>query len=132
MLLYYLQNRDISQFNPRVVPASDALTEQKLHSAEPPMRFLFEALNNGCFVLNESWPVRVSATEMTRYFKEYLERENIKLHGDPSRVLGRKLSKLGFNKKRSNSKPAYYELSTLNETREVFEGSIKGKIDWDT
>ena len=54
MLLYYLKNRDISSYNPRVVPASDALTEQKLHSAEPPMRFLFEVLNNGCFMLNES------------------------------------------------------------------------------
>ncbi|NYZ69469.1 toprim domain-containing protein [Endozoicomonas sp. SM1973] len=132
MLLYYLKNRDISQFNPRIVPASDALTEQKLHSAEPPMRFLFEALNNACFVLNEAWPVRLLASEMTRHFKEYLERENLKLHGEPSRILGKKLSKLGFNKTRSGGQPYYYELPTLEKAREAFEEVIKGEVDWDT
>ena len=69
---------------------------------------------------------------MTRYFKEYLERESLKLHGEPSRILGKKLSKLGFSKIRSNSKPAYYEMPPLDEARKVFEESIKGSIEWDT
>ena len=132
MLLYYLQNRDISQFNPRVVPASDALTEQKLHSAEPPMRFIFEVLNNGCFVLNETWPSRIATVEVVRYFKEYLERESINLHGHVPTIIGKAAKKISFVKKRSGGQPYYYELPQLNEARKAFEDNIKGEVEWDT
>ena len=132
MLLYYLQNRDISKYNPRIAPCTEALVEQKLHNAEPVMQFLFNALNKGCFVHNAPWPARLLSTEISDYFKEYLEREAINFFGVSSMILGKKLSKLGFIRKKPGGKDVYYELPSLERARKSFEEILKGKIDWDT
>ena len=132
MLLYYLQNRDISDYNPRIAPCTDALVEQKIHGLEPPMRFIFDALNNGGFVLNSPWPARMPVPEMTRHFEEYLEKKNLKLHGDASKILGKKLSKLGFKRKQVFQQPYAYQIPSLDEARKRFEENVKGSIEWDT
>ena len=133
MLLYYLQSRDINKYNPRIAPCTEALVEQKIHGLEPPMQFLFNALNNGCFVRNAPWPARLLSSEIRDYFKEFLEKEQIKFLAEPSMVLGKKLSKLGCIRDKNRGKNSNgYEFPSLEQARKKFEEILKGSIEWDT
>lgn len=133
-LLDLLQRWDINDFNPRVVPKTQALTDQKINNLAPLARWLFECLQDeriagGCWTRTS-----IPADELRDSVREWLESRNLNVFGDLSRQLGRELKKVGIDKQRtrdtSGGRFYRYNLPTIDATRAAFEQRICGKIDW--
>lgn len=134
-LLDLLQRWDISDFNPRVVPKTQALTDQKINNLAPLARWLFECLQDER-IAGGVWNAGSQPADQVREsVREWLDSRKLNVYGDLSSQLGRELTKVGINKQRvrdSSTGGRYYRynLPTVDEARAAFEQRISGKIDW--
>ena len=129
-LLQFLLDRDITHFNPRQVPHTEALQAQKLDNLEPLEQWLYYALQTGDLI-NGQWPARESSVALTQHVETWLRERKLEVWGDTSRKLGRLLNKNGFRRvrQRNDGERTYlYETSTLEDSRILFSEYIKAEL----
>ncbi len=131
-LLQFLLERDISSFNPRRVPQTKALGEQKLDNLEPLERWLYSCLKNGQLTGGQ-WPARELSSTLTTNVELWLETKHLEVWGDVSRKLGHLLKKLNFRKvkQRISGNPEWmWEIPPLNDVRNSFCQYLNTEIEF--
>jgi len=147
-LLFHLQSIDISDFEVRNVPQTDALQEQKLLSMDYNEEWWFRKLQDGrVFEGDAEWD-RYAQTELvTADFVRYMELWRMNRRGNET-SLGRFLSRMcphltkvrrrinvnvddGYgNSKREARRAMFYDFGTLDQCRKAWEDS-HGELDWE-
>jgi len=124
--LYELQHMDISQFNYRVIPHTQAKADQAFMTAEPMVRFLVDQINTGCFDI-------ISRVVVGEMLLDY----NTTYHTTLSPTsLGMKLRKiLGDNYKRNRYRSEkedyyYYQFPQKEELKKILEEYQKDPLPW--
>lgn len=109
-LANFLLKTDTEGFNFRRPPATKKLAEQKLATAEPEEKFLFEIIRNGYInplmrddmasgeKMIEQWPKKMSTTALVQYFDNWIRHKGIKFLGDKTVALTRQLTRFGFKR----------------------------------
>lgn len=146
-LLYYLQSIDLSDFQVRDVPETDALQEQKLLSMSIDEEWWYRKLQNGRILdADAKWERDVLCDAVTHDFTSYAEKWKFSRRGNET-ALGRFLSRVcphigksqrrvtydevdeDGRSKRVAKRAYYYDFGTLDQCREAWS-KIYGKIDW--
>lgn len=97
LLLKYLQEYDISHFNPNVAPNTEALKEQKLSSLNAFYQWWHQSLIEGRIVgmdFNSEWPSEIERDVLRQGFKNYFIDRRIRGRVIDSVVFGKMLSKV--------------------------------------
>lgn len=147
-LLYYLQSVDISNFQVRNVPQTDALQEQKLLSMNYDEEWWFRKLQDGrIFDGDAEWERFAQTDRVTQDFVRYMELWRFNRRGNET-SLGRFLNRMcphltkvrrrtvvdvddGFGQpKREARRLNFYDFGTLDECRQAWE-KAHGKVEWE-
>ncbi|MDM4767278.1 DUF5906 domain-containing protein [Pelomonas sp. SE-A7] len=136
-LMQFLLDRDIRAFNPRVIPKTMALLDNKLHSLIGARKFLFEMLATG--VNNRQrggWAAEVPTLhlhEMYRDFSNGTGERHRSSETELGRVLHDLLPKLTAYRPRigvGGQQVRLWKFPSLDECRKAFESAIGQPIDW--
>lgn len=146
-LLFFLQNVDLSEFEVRNVPQTDALQEQKLLSMGIDEEWWYRKLQNGRLLDQDAtWSRDVICDAMTQDFTAYAEKWKFSRRGNET-ALGRFLSRVcphitkaqrrvnveeydqEGRTRRVAKRAYYYDFGTLDKCREAWD-SLYGKTDW--
>jgi len=147
-LLYYLQSIDISNFEVRNVPQTDALQEQKLLSMDYNEEWWFLKLQDGrIFETDAEWERYAQTTSVAADFIKYMELWRMNRRGNET-ALGRFLSRMvphlnkvrrrtgvdvddGFgNSRREARRAMFYDFGTLDQCREAW-AKEHGSVEWE-
>jgi hypothetical protein len=147
-LLYYLQSIDLTGFQVRNVPQTDALQEQKLLSMNYDEEWWFRKLQDGrIFDTDSEWERFAQTDRITQDFVRYMELWRFNRRGNET-SLGRFLYRVvphltkvrrrttvdvddGFGgPKRETRRLMFYDFGTLEECRRSWE-KLHGKVDWE-
>lgn len=146
-LLYFLQSVDLTDFQVRDVPETDALQEQKLLSMSIDEEWWYRKLQNGRILDHDAkWERNVLCDAVTHDFTSYAEKWKFSRRGNET-ALGRFLSRVcphitksqrrtlveepdEHGRPRRVAKRSYhYDFGTLDQCREAWS-KIYGKIEW--
>lgn len=147
-LLMHLQNVDISDFQVRDVPDTEALQEQKLLSLNIDEEWWYRKLLDGRILENdEQWERWVQAEMITKDFTDYADRWKFPRRGNET-ALGRFLKRVcpHVNKaqrqitirewdhqegrdKITTKRPNFYDFGTLEQCRKAWD-EIYGEQEW--
>jgi hypothetical protein len=146
-LLYFLQEVDLSNFQVRDVPNTEALQEQKLLSMNIDEEWWFRKLENGRILETDAdWRELALCDSVITDFTNYADKWKFSRRGNETslgRFLARVCPHMGKSQRRvavedrgpdgmpmTIMKRAYfYDFGSLNECRQAWE-KIYGKIDW--
>lgn len=94
--LHYLLNRDISGFNPRDMPQTQALNQQKLHHMGVLDRWLMNALETGTGLAGGEWegPQVASCAGAVEHFGRYAQSVGMRAYGTDTRTIGKRLNEV--------------------------------------
>ena len=138
-LMHLLATRDLSEFNVRKVPVTDALMSQKLLSLPPVERWYLEMLREGANN-SQDWTDWVASESFWTRYTTWCEEEKARIGS--KEAFGMRLSKLlppapaGEGRRRQRQLPDTksrvwgYEFPTLEECRLHFERAMGAKIEW--
>lgn len=147
-LLHFLMTRDLSGFEVRNFPKTDALREQKVLSMSPEEQWWFEKLNDGNLT-GDGWTGEVAKSDLQRDYISYTERQRIMRRVSPT-ALGKflkkalpslwprtfqrmadvsSMDKYGHEHLR-RAKVWFYEFPSLKEAREHFDERFGGPYPW--
>lgn len=146
-LLYYLQSVDLTDFQVRDVPDTEALQEQKLLSMSIDEEWWYRKLQNGRILDHDSkWERDILCDAVTHDFTSYAEKWKFSRRGNET-ALGRFLSRVcphitksqrriiveeadeTGRPKRVAKRAYYYDFGTLDQCREAWS-KIYGKSEW--
>ena len=133
-LFYFLLNRNINDWHPRMIP--DRIKKMgydlKLRSAGTIQKWWYDALNNGYLLEHQSysddsqafWPDRCPTSDVITSYLKHCHQYKV-THPECSSVLGEELRKFGVGKCRpaaapGQRRPEFYKLPTLDEARAKF------------
>lgn len=133
-LLYDLLNEDLSDFDPRVMPANFAGFSMKLKSASRFDNFLYKVLYEGFIDFPSSVPTKafreVKIQDLYSSYRQYCEDTRQEILKDFE--IGKRLLKLipevqvkRSSRDQSHQRPNIYVFPTLEECRKAFEKSFK-------
>lgn len=148
-LLHFLLTRDISDFNVRSVPKTEALQEQKLLSMEPFEQWWYQKLQAGLILEEHSgWQSTVLKSALIDNFTEEMKQWNTQRRGNPVQ-LGRFLTHIvpgiqsiqkqvsvkihvgqGIFVDDDPKKRYHYVFPALDKCRAAWEDKY-GKVNWD-
>lgn len=145
-LLHELLSRDISSFDPRDVPRTRALQEQKEHSLSLEEEWWYEKLRAGQFRDGEPWPSWVACSEVLHDFALHAQRWGrgqrtnatrlsriLEKVGARRKQLGRKVEVIAENGElRRVDRPRVYQLPDLDAARAEWGKLMGGDFDWTT
>lgn len=137
-LLDYLLKLDISKFNIRAVPRTEALDQQKLLSLAPLHAWLYARLYAGSLVADGfEWETEVSRNTVVASFAEHTGRKGARYENTDAAFVGRALRKiypdLGETKRtEGNRRVRHWVFPDLDEARRQFEQVVMAgsAIDW--
>lgn len=147
-LLHLLLNYDLSSYDIRAIPQTEALREQKEYSLGTPEAWWLEKLHEGILFQNDDgWRTEVQVSDIRHDFQDYLSRSrDYSMRHNPGRFL-RKALPPGFPKvyKKSDPeevwlddgtrgicrRPRYYSLPTLSECRAWWDEHFGGPQPWE-
>lgn len=149
-LLHYLMTYDLSEFEVRDVPKTQALAEQKLYSLDATEEWWYSRLVQGHLLPHhEAWEMEVQKEKVLDDYVEYAKRFNITRRGN-STALGKFLKKLcpngwpqtyrkeaeirietgdGWATKKS-IRPYFYKFPTLVECRAKWDEVYGSTEEW--
>lgn len=147
-LLFHLQNMDISNFQVRNVPQTDALMEQKQLSMDSDEEWWFRKLRDGRIQEHDTeWNPLIPCEVLTRDYTKYADQWNISRRGNETK-LGRFITRVAPHAQRAQRMISWeqpneqgymetirgrkfcYHFGTLDQCRESWE-KINGKVNWD-
>lgn len=132
-LLSYLIGIDIADFEPRNVPKTKALEEQKIDNLDPLDKWLFEILSDGTFFGAGLMEVSVSRKDIQTMAQKWIDDHGLKVFGSLDRQLGKRLTILGVKvtQPRIEGKQVrHYIFPELAKVRHSFENYMAFTIDW--
>jgi len=154
-MLHYLLNYDLSKFEVRSIPETDALKEQRAHSMDSLGKWWLNVLSRG-FIYKarhnsaefREWQQHASTTLLKESYLQYCTEQRLgKYDIKDERELGKFLSNLYSRKRRrtvlllgetldgvphfSEGLVYYYDLGPLNDTRSKFCDIEKLNLDFD-
>lgn len=146
-LLHYLQEVDLTDFEVRIVPQTDALQEQKLFSMSVDEEWWYRKLTNGRLTdSDETWREFIPCDHLIADFTAYAEKWKFTRRGNET-ALGRFLLRVcpdmirdqkrvsvdeldEYNRPKTISKRVYvYEFGSLEKCRKEWE-RLYGKVKW--
>lgn len=120
---------DLTGFEVRDVPKTQALLEQKIQSLQPHQHWWFEILQDGRLLpTHAEWQTEVSKRDLQEYYADTLNLAGQR-HRAYSTQLGMYLKEL-VPSLRSTSKPPRYVFPPLDVCRDCFMKLIGAPIDW--
>jgi len=134
LLLSFFKSVDLSDFEVRDNPETEALNDIKLDSLDYPEQYILQLLHKGELIEWEKWGV----IERDLFYNNYID--YVKLRGGISKFkqshqyIGKIINKLFDGKvlrKTRNKKPTFV-FPNLKKCRELFVKNTNCKIDWDT
>ena len=150
-LLYFLQNKDLSDFNIRKVPMTKALLEQKQFSQTPEEKWWFEKLNDGTIhASQDEWDEKVQVDYVYADYTDFLMKIGVSRKRTPSR-LGKDIvaminPAIEIERKQyitqieytdalgdvhtKRGRKWFYKLPELEVCREWFDKEFGGPYDW--
>ncbi|MCG7915933.1 MAG: DUF5906 domain-containing protein [Candidatus Thiodiazotropha weberae] len=134
-LLYWLEHKDISQFQPREFPKTEFLTLEKINNLDPINAWLLESLRRGSFINNEGWPTRLETDVVFQWFMQFLDAHRLEVWGNIPMKLGRAIqSVIGATRTRARiggERIYLYEFKSLDASRTQFENRVfASTIEW--
>jgi hypothetical protein len=131
--LGYLLSLDLSDFDFRNAPHTDALNEQKLRGAESLTAWWYDCLNAGEIVSSDlvGWPTFVATPVLHDAYVKHAHD-----HGDRRPItdvwMARRLGTLGLQPKRlgAGTRPRGYVLPDLDECRQAFLAAMRIERAW--
>lgn len=125
-LLYDLLQEDLSDYDPRRMPANDQGFDIKMRSAGSVENYLYLSLKEGCFDLSSSclseWK-DLSCEELHVHYRNWCKKEGLRI--EASSELGKKLKKLilaqRVRRTIEGKREWWYAFFPLMETRAAFE-----------
>lgn len=117
-LMHYLLNLDISDFNPRKAPATQALLDEKLASLEMPLAFMYSELSkerpfNGL--------LRPEPGDILEMYSQYVENNGQRSSPAAMRSsIGKMLRSIGVVSVGRSDRGQYYDLSDIPSVRNGF------------
>lgn len=146
-LLHYLRSYDLSGFEVRDVPKTEALHEQKLLSLDPDQEWWYQKLRDGQLLRSgDGWPEEVVQDDLVDDYIEHTRRFNIQRRGNQT-ALGRflnrvcprirRIRKLGEREITSGDgwsrvvkrRMMYLMMPSLQEARDTWD-RLYGEEDW--
>lgn len=146
-LLYYLQSIDLSDFEVRNVPQTDALQEQKLLSMDITEEWWFRKLQDGRVLdMDAQWERDVACDSVIQDFTSYAEKWKFSRRGNET-ALGKFLARVCPHVVKSQRRVTveeegemgrpvrvarrlyYYDLGSLDKCRESWD-KLYGKTQW--
>ena len=147
-LLYYLRTHDISEYEVRDVPTTEALREQKLLSLDPDSEWWYQKLLQGQLLYDGGeWPETVMNRDLIDDYVDHVRRHNV-LRGRSSetrlgRFIKQVLPRLRTYRRRvtvetptndgymikKNIQALFYRMPTLEECRKRWE-TLHGATYW--
>ena len=146
-LLFFLQNYDLSGFNVRNVPQTDALQEQKQLSMDADEEWWFKKLEDGRMQGHDGeWKGLIPCEILERDFTKHADQWNISRRGNATK-LGRFLKRVAPHMERSQVSMKWeqpnsqgfvetmqgrrycYNFGTLDQCRASWE-AVNGNVDW--
>ncbi len=148
-LLHHLMTLDLSDFDVRRVPKTEALQQQKIHSMDPLEEWWYGKLQSGLLMDNHSgWTQSVAKLELQGDFLMYARLFNLSRRGNATK-LGQTLERFlpkGFPQTEQRSlpiqvigpdgterqilRPYYYNLPSLEDCRAYWDEQFGGPYDW--
>ena len=146
--LHFLMTRDLSNFDVRHFPKTEALQEQKVMSMSPEEQWWFEKLLDGNLV-GEGWPEDVQKSDVHRDYIAFAERQKVMRRMSPT-ALGKFLKRVlpgiyprtyqrmadvsdvdryGHEQVR-RAKAWFYEFPALDQAREWWDDRFGGPYNW--
>jgi hypothetical protein len=143
-LLHYLLSLDIASFNPRVVPGTEALQEQKEHSLSPEEEWWHSKLYSGEAAPGRGWPEWLTCEELALDFQSYVlgwgrgqRCSRVRLTKLLERAgcrrgqLGRRVDSVGPDGRiRSVDRPRVYMLPSIERARQRWNELFGGSFNW--
>ena len=143
-LLHFLLTYDLSGFEVRNLPKTNALREQKVHSLNPMEGWWYHKLEEGkLLVQHEGWRQTVLCEEIIQDYAEYCRMYNIQAkRGTPTalgrflkdkacpRMLKRQGNETVMIGDRSVHRPYYYTFPPLDELRDWWDQKFGGTHKW--
>ena len=142
-LLHTLLSRDIAKFNPRAVPKTAALQEQKQHSFTIEEEWLHEVLQAGALRDGDVWPEWSTCADVYRIFGLHAQSWG---RGRTSVTrLSRLLERVGVTRKQLSSRvavvgldgttrqvdrPRIFHFPPLEDVRDAWSKLMGGSFDW--
>lgn len=133
-LLQYFMDRDISNFNPRKMPETEANKNQRLNSLESDAAWLVSSLYKGYFelsyrIINEDsgslWKERMSFQDLEKSYTFYCNENRINEHKRKSNnKVGRLLGQY-FDKRNGSNGSREYVIGDINDARRKVADALK-------
>lgn len=147
--LHMLLTRDLTGFDVRHFPKTEALQEQKLLSMSPEQQWWYEKLWEGNLASDGGWPVEVQKGEVQADYIRFTERQKIMRRSSPT-ALGKFLQRVlpfGMPKTRQKmhtirdtdprgfeyekrAKVWFYEFPRIEDAREHWDKHFGGPYPW--
>lgn len=134
-LLYYFLSVDITKFNPREFPKTNALTQQKLDNLDSIDSWLLARIRQGSFGNTPISEARINTDVLQDDLDLYLKSNSRMVFGDTKKRLGIVLKKIGIKRTRrrtqstSNGLEYIYEIPMLNTLKINFCSYLNVPID---
>jgi hypothetical protein len=146
-LLHYLLHYDLSGFDVRAVPSTEALRQQQVQSFAPEAEWWFAKLMEGEMFPGEGWPTHVVCSHLAWDFVCFLKTFNIHLRSGGTKLgqfLGKALPNKGEKvqigrrmaviteqgEQRTVDRPRAYQIPSLEEARAHFDTQYGGPHAW--
>ncbi len=146
-LLHYLMHYDISEFQVRDVPSTEALGQQKVQGLKNIEKFWFDILDSGELVFEASpvqgsgnWLTADMAVELGEFQSAYAKWLHARRYDGAEAnqaVVGRYLTKMlcgevrQFRTRNGTKRSRSYVFPKLAESRRLFETFLRSKVEWD-
>lgn len=148
-LLHCLMTRDVSSFEVRAVPKTQALRDQKLHSLSAVDEWWLEKLTDGRIGRGDDWPGEIMKDDLAADLHRYLERQKVMRRPSPTmlvkfmrRAMGverleqrQRFAEVavddGYGGERLKTVRAYFvSLASLDECRRQWDARYGGAHEW--
>lgn len=138
-LLDFLMKFDLSSVDVNDAPKTEALLEQKMHTADLVEQWWIECLQEGRFIgsdFNDQWVEKLPKEEIRNSFTKYLRKRNISNRAPTAVAFGKKLNKMcpsvdDKNKKHVEGKYHYeYRFPSVGQARKEYENYIGHEVKW--
>ena len=140
-LLYYLQTYDISNFNLRSIPKTDALLDQKIQSLKPVERFVYDRLLEGQWLdADNGWNNEIAKRDLYTAYCEASSNAGVRrrnFEGQFAKVIGKMIPRVStirrntLNTDTNNYQRVYYFVfPDLSVCRQSFEQYVGSTIEW--
>jgi len=123
--LYDMLARDVSDYSYVLIPETDGLKEQRLHSLDSVGKWLHDSLSHGCFMTkdnqNSDWDEVITSSYLWQSYVFWCDTMKIGEYGRTSQThLGRYLNDIGFIRRERPINPVARIFGSIDNAKRMF------------